>query len=315
MIYIGPLINIYRRKLIYRLNDLILYSIMKRRIRLMVKNNFSLFQAQYDVGLNPVNSDYHTHNEYELYLQLEKESNYYIGPTCYHLKRGYMLIINNNEIHKCPNVGDMNFRRATVYFNPTYMNNISIYSNTDLLSCFKHPIGKKNLIVLDEEQLGVVVEYIDDMVKYQNSTAYADGTKALIALIRLLVLINRIYSTTTFENGITSKQQSSYLNRIYPIISYIDDHYAENLSLENIANALGMNKYTISHIFKQVTGSTIHNYISLKRISCAKALLLEGKNVTETCYLSGFNDYSNFIRRFKAETGMTPGEYKNINNV
>ncbi|WP_081743881.1 helix-turn-helix domain-containing protein [Eisenbergiella tayi] len=47
-----------------------------------------------------------------------------------------------------------------------------------------------------------------------------------------------------------------------------------------------------------------------KKTAAAKQLLAEGKTVTETCYLSGFNDYNNFIRTFKKITGTSPGQYQ-----
>jgi AraC-like DNA-binding protein len=48
---------------------------------------------------------------------------------------------------------------------------------------------------------------------------------------------------------------------------------------------------------------------SLKRIALAKQYLIEGYNVSESCELSGFNDYSNFIRTFKNITGYSPTNY------
>jgi len=56
----------------------------------------------------------------------------------------------------------------------------------------------------------------------------------------------------------------------------------------------------------------LHEYIIFKRVARAKKLLMEGKSVTETCHLSGFNDYSNFIRTFKRTVGISPGKYSKI---
>ena len=51
-------------------------------------------------------------------------------------------------------------------------------------------------------------------------------------------------------------------------------------------------------------------YILVRRVALAKSLLAQGYTVAETCHLSGFNDYSNFIRTFKKVTGATPGKFR-----
>ncbi|MNC57806.1 Multiple antibiotic resistance protein MarA [compost metagenome] len=92
-------------------------------------------------------------------------------------------------------------------------------------------------------------------------------------------------------------------------MTYIDNHLHLALSLEGIAEELSVDKYYLSHLFKQQTGGTLYRYVLLKKITLAKQLLTAGNSVSDTCYLSGFNDYANFIRTFKNFTGHTPGQY------
>ena len=56
-------------------------------------------------------------------------------------------------------------------------------------------------------------------------------------------------------------------------------------------------------------GMTLREYIISRRVEYAKKLLSEGKNVSEACELSGFGDYSNFIRTFTLIAGTSPGKY------
>jgi len=62
--------------------------------------------------------------------------------------------------------------------------------------------------------------------------------------------------------------------------------------------------------FKTETGVGLHRFIVDKRIALAKSLLANGDAVTATAQKCGFNDLSNFIRRFKKHVGMAPNEYK-----
>jgi len=50
----------------------------------------------------------------------------------------------------------------------------------------------------------------------------------------------------------------------------------------------------------------------VKRVALAKELLSQGHTVLEACHLSGFHDYSNFIRTFRQTTGYTPGQFKRL---
>ena len=96
---------------------------------------------------------------------------------------------------------------------------------------------------------------------------------------------------------------------IQDIMNYMEEHLVETISLDSLARIFSISKYYLCHTFKEETGTTIFNYLLLLRISRAKALLCDGKNVTETCNLSGFTNYSNFITTFKKSTGYTPKKY------
>ena len=79
--------------------------------------------------------------------------------------------------------------------------------------------------------------------------------------------------------------------------------------MDALAREIGMSKFHLCKIFKAKTGTTINKYIVTRRIAEAKQLLLRGIPVTETCYLSGFNDLSHFIRTFHNAVGVSPGKY------
>lgn len=95
------------------------------------------------------------------------------------------------------------------------------------------------------------------------------------------------------------------------IMSYLNEHYKESISLKQIAEALHLNASYISQLIKTETGVNYSQYMTELRINKARELL-------ETTSLSlaaiseavGFNDYFYFIKKFKKEVGITPGKYK-----
>ena len=92
-------------------------------------------------------------------------------------------------------------------------------------------------------------------------------------------------------------------------MKYIEDNLTDELTLDRLGMAVNYSTNYLRVQFKRHTGLSLREYILDKRIECAKKLLMDGKNVSDACLMSGFNDYSNFIRSFKKKTGISPGHY------
>lgn len=111
--------------------------------------------------------------------------------------------------------------------------------------------------------------------------------------------------------------RESRSRRINYAISYIQDHFAENVTLAHIADNIGMSESAFSHFFKKRTNRNFIDYLNDIRIGHASKLLYETtQTISEICYASGFNNISNFNRIFKRKKGHTPSEYRhNIQSV
>jgi YesN/AraC family two-component response regulator len=95
------------------------------------------------------------------------------------------------------------------------------------------------------------------------------------------------------------------------IQSYIDKHYKENISLQDIADEMNMNHYYMAHVFKSTTGYSPMQYVIRRRIGEAQSYLLStDKTVTEIAYIVGYNSASNFNNSFKKMVGMSPQRYR-----
>lgn len=254
------------------------------------------------------NSNFHTHNYYEIFFLIEGNIHYYVDQSCYHMKSGDLLVVKNNEIHKALNLTSDPFTRLVIHIHPDIIRNYSTL-NTNLYQCFQLALEGQESIRLDEieaKELSDLGNRLHELLLKQIDRAYGDDLKEELLLIELLLLVNQWYMK---KNG-NSKPIST--GRIINVMNYIDEHLTEDLTLDSIAYALSMDKYHLSHIFKAETQSSIFQYILVKRVSLAKDMLQKGYTVTESCQLSGFNDYTNFIRTFKKISGYTPGKYRKM---
>jgi two-component system response regulator YesN len=93
---------------------------------------------------------------------------------------------------------------------------------------------------------------------------------------------------------------------------YIAEKYREDISLENVANYVYLNKVYFCRLFKQVVGESFNDYLTLVRMQKAIELLRDSRNrVHEVCELVGYKSPRHFYKLFKRHTGCTPSEYRN----
>ncbi|MDR0885830.1 MAG: AraC family transcriptional regulator [Clostridiales Family XIII bacterium] len=92
---------------------------------------------------------------------------------------------------------------------------------------------------------------------------------------------------------------------------YLDEHFLEEIVIQDIADSLNINKFYLSHIFKKMTGISPMAYATRHRIGDAQGLLLEtDMNVAEIAYKVGFNSTNHFSKMFTKFTGTTPGHFR-----
>jgi YesN/AraC family two-component response regulator len=95
------------------------------------------------------------------------------------------------------------------------------------------------------------------------------------------------------------------------IITYIEEHYAGEITLKGLAERIRMDASYVSDLFKKKTGSTLTSYIQNRRIQAAKMLLTETeRTVSDIGRQVGFENDNYFIKIFKRWCEVTPSEYR-----
>ncbi|TBL81723.1 helix-turn-helix domain-containing protein [Paenibacillus thalictri] len=122
---------------------------------------------------------------------------------------------------------------------------------------------------------------------------------------RLLKFYERIVAETTVK----SEPKAGAV--ITLITGYIENHYAENIYLEHIADEIGLSPKYVSRLFKETTGTSITDYISLVRMAKAKELLAETDlKISEVSERIGILSRTTFLRIFKKYEGISPMDYR-----
>ena len=127
----------------------------------------------------------------------------------------------------------------------------------------------------------------------------------------MLALLSKLFGMMEFAD-----QNEFCLSAIQNVLFYCDNHYASDISLEKIAEALYISKYYVSHIFSEKIKIRFSDYINALRIrDAAQQLTGTAKSITEIAYSTGYNNIRSFNRQFINQSGTTPSGYRKANQA
>lgn len=142
------------------------------------------------------------------------------------------------------------------------------------------------------------------------SHAYAFAVKGYLCLLILCMYRNQEYHRE--GSGYEYCVESSHtLGKLDLIFRYVEDHYMEPVSLEEIAGYMGFSRYYFAKFFKKNVGKTFMQFLNEYRIEKAKWILLnEDGAASEIAERTGFGSIKTYYRLFREIVGMTPREFK-----
>ncbi|MCL2033824.1 MAG: AraC family transcriptional regulator, partial [Oscillospiraceae bacterium] len=119
------------------------------------------------------------------------------------------------------------------------------------------------------------------------------------------------------NNDVSSKNNHPewYYDKFHSIAKYIDEHYAEKLSLEEVASYAGFSMHHFSRIFKAYFGDSFSEHVMKQRVMHAVEILEHSNtSLLDTALASGFFSYSSFNRAFKQVMHCSPSNFRKMRN-
>ena len=160
---------------------------------------------------------------------------------------------------------------------------------------------------LSDEDFRDLTDYFSILDRmYKKTPLEVDILKKNLVLGALYIKINEIFKTTDLT---PVKLTGTYIN---DVISYIELHYSEKITLEDLANIFYVSRTKLSTDFKKTTGMTVNSFHTLTRIKNAKLFLETGFSVSETAEKCGFTSSGYFINTFVSHNRITPFKYRQL---
>lgn len=238
--------------------------------------------------------DLHSHNEFELYVNLSGDVSFLVETSIYPLSRGDVIIARPSERHHCIYRSDKPHRLFWILFDCQKNHALWDFLQPGCCENFISPQGE-----LKEELLELCRRLHGEELSCEET---------LYSFFRIFAILKQsrnkhLSSTATLPQDLNN------------IIDYIDANIHEPLTVSEIAKRFYTSQSTLERRFKQILNITPSEFIRRKKVILAAQMLRSGESVLQTGINLGYNDASYFVQLFKKYYRHTPHEYKHTGKL
>ena len=244
--------------------------------------------------------DWHFHDEYEMIYIQDGSANFIINGKETIFDKNTIVFIGNMDKHMMTPVKEP-YVRYVVIIDSSFFEQLVI--EPMLCSIFKRCTEQfSNGISLTEKDSDFVQHNLDLSLSDYNKADSFYEYYCMSHMLKILIYLFR-HNRTHFPDFMNRRKSQA----IAPIQKYLDENFAQDITLDDLSSTFFINKYHLARMFKETTGYSIKRYITLKRIRKAKELLyLTESDISQIATACGYNSTSNFIRAFKDTEEITP---------
>jgi AraC-like DNA-binding protein len=230
----------------------------------------------------------HLVSNYDITYVVKGRARYTVGQTLHEASPGTLLCFSEGA------------RKAAVTYPDELMHCYSV--NIILTNAAGHKVIPPFPAVSNIGIKSDIIRFFNDLVytRLERQSGYALKCQGL-----LILLIHRLLELTVYQTGAPEND-----SRIQRATRYIARHYADRITVKDLALDIGLNPAYFGVLFKRVTGFTVNRYIAMTRVRNAKNLLQSGGcRVSEAAEMCGYCDVFYFYKQFKDITGVSPSRY------
>lgn len=255
-----------------------------------------------DVGYPNTHIEKHWHRSLEIVLVYNGSFMLWIDGSTIEMKHGDIKIINKEEPHEFYDFKGSEQGGCSILISYSFMK--EIFSDIDNLYFEldnNHPAYRELMNAMLRMQ----------EIYYNNDEFYNLQIRSV--MYDLLYLLMKFFRKEKSE--VLDAKSQKHEKKYKEIITYLNQHYMDNISLHEVATIFGYNPEYFSRSFKKYMGVNFKNHIVKLRLNAGKRLLLgTDKTITDIAMEVGAPDAKSFIRDFKKIFEVTPARFRKINS-
>ena len=235
----------------------------------------------------------HTHNHTELFYIVSGKGQFLIQDQVFPVDVNNLVIINPNVSHTEDSINAQPLEYIVLGIDGI---ELATSANSNGQFCILNHI--------ESAEISSCLRNILREMEWKN-TGYKDICQAYMEILIIRLMRSTSLAVQAEPAGTSGNRQCASVRR------YMDLHFKEPLTLEQLAEEAHMNKYYLSHAFKREYGVSPINYLISRRINESKYLLTETDlSMSQIAQLLGFSSLSYFSQTFRKTQGISPMEFR-----
>ena len=251
----------------------------------------------------------HWHNDLEISLPREGEAIYQVYQKSYRIRPGEGLLLNRNVPHSCSSPGDERALYSTILVRPDFL--YGDFGSDVERKCFRPFLQNSAIpcihLTKSEKNGKEILQKLNQIEEVfdQKGFCYELKIKGLLCEVFSIILYEHRQELTRY---VPSSQQE--LERLEKMLNYLNTHFAEVISLQELADQIHLSREVCCRLFKKMTGKTITTYLEEYRVDKSFPLVQSGQySMIQIAEMTGFSNPSRFAGAFRRRFGYNPGEY------
>lgn len=250
---------------------------------------------------------WHFHPEYELTLIVKSRGSRFVGDNIAAYEDGDLVLLGPNLPHTWYSESSDSrtvHRAIVVQFAENFLGP-DFFQTEEMLPVRTRLIASRRGLQVMGEAGREISGKLKTMVRLH-------GAARLLELLGCLELLARTDSVRNLASPeFVPVLQKAHHQRIDAVCQYLNEHYTESIRQPDVSKLAHLSPAAFSRFFKRTTGKTFGQYITELRVGRACSLLIDTDlAVTQVCMQSGFNNLSNFNRKFLELKTMTPRQFR-----
>lgn len=246
----------------------------------------------------------HRHINFEIAMVQQGEGLYHTGSGLHPMQPGDVFVFSGNEPHCITKILPGGLKLVNLHFNWQFFIRCCLAGDHYPNMFFAHHNRFCNRIpAASAGMLRSLLQTVMEEFSKQDSQ-YESAVGACVNLLFVELIRSHGYYI--------QEQPHRAVDKILQSVRFIDEHFSEDITLEQIAEKSGITPNYFTKLFRECFHVKLWDYITAKRIDQAKRLLSgkEDMTILEIALACGFHNTANFNRAFLKFTGITPSVYK-----